>query len=163
MSPSDTLSTGRGALVLYLLQAKERTGEALLGAEPAGLGLGVSLLWRNLQHLGCLYKAKGMPFHWVSIPRKKASPVPGNTHHPPPWRLTWAVCRLLSCHLHEKSHLLALGEGVAGSDPRQPHAKQQPGLPGDRLLLNPLPLRTLLLCEAMEERGEISCHGVLRI
>ena len=67
--------------------------------------------------------------------------------------LTWAVGGLLGSHLHEESHLLALGEGVAGSDPRQPHAKQQPGLPGDGLLLNPLALRTLLLCEAVEETG----------
>lgn len=30
--------------------------------------------------------------------------------------LTWAVCRLLGCHLHEKSDLLALGERVACPD-----------------------------------------------
>lgn len=42
--------------------AKERIGEALLRAEPAGLGLGVSLLCRNLQHLGCLYKGKWLYF-----------------------------------------------------------------------------------------------------
>ena len=90
----------------------------------------------------------------ISSPRK----------HPLPttWGLTWAVCRLFGCHLHEESHLLALREGIASSDSREPHAKQQPGLPGDRLLLNPLPLRTLLLCEVVEERGEISCHRVLR-
>lgn len=55
MSPSDTLSTGRGALVLYLLQAKERTGGALVGIEPVRLGLGLSL------------QGKGDNFAWVSI------------------------------------------------------------------------------------------------
>lgn len=83
------------------------------------------------------------------------TPTPGTTAA----RLTWAVCRLLGCHLHEESHLLALGEGVASPDSRQPHAEEEPGFPGDRLLLDPLPLGTLFLCEVGEERGEVSCHG----
>lgn len=70
--------------------------------------------------------------------------------------LTWAVCRLLRCHLHEESHLLALREWVTSSDPRQPHAEQQPGLSGNRFLLDPLSLRTLLLCAVGrgERRGD---------
>lgn len=69
---------------------------------------------------------------------------------PQPWApgLTWAVSGFLGCHLHEQSHLLALGKRVASADPRQPHAEEQPGLAGDGLLPDPLPLRTLLLCEA---------------
>lgn len=73
--------------------------------------------------------------------------------------LTRAVGRLLSRHLHEEGHLLALGERVPGPDPGQPHAKQQPGLAGDRLLLDPLPLRTLLLCEPVGREGRLHAMG----
>lgn len=74
---------------------------------------------------------------------------------PGPPGLTWAVSGFLGCHLHEQSHLLALGERVASADPRQPHAEEQPGLAGDGLLPDPLPLRTLLLCEAWGREGTL--------
>lgn len=66
--------------------------------------------------------------------RPKGGPPRPQDHLPP--GLTWAVGRLLGRHLHEESHLLALRERVAGADPGQPHAEQQPGLAGDRLLLD---------------------------
>lgn len=37
-----------------------------------------------------------------------------HTNHAP--ELTWAVCRLFCCHLHEQSNLLAFGERVACPD-----------------------------------------------
>lgn len=135
--------------MLYLLQAEGKDG-ALVGVEPGRLGLGgeTSRTW-------AVFTREGTPPHGYR-PQEESLPSPwGQPPTPALWGLTWAVCRLLGRHLHEESHLLTLGEGVAGPDPRQPHAKQQPGLPGDRLLLNPLPLRTLLLCEVVgeEERG----------
>lgn len=71
--------------------------------------------------------------------------------------LTWAIGRLLGRHLHEQRHLLALREGVASANPRQPHAEKQPRLAGGRLLLDPFPLRALLLCREEGEGKAGSC------
>lgn len=125
---------------MCLLQAKDRTSGGVSRGRPHHRSLG----------------GRGHFLAGWGTPRTGARP-----QDYPSLGLTWAVGGLLGSHLHEESHLLALGEGVAGSDPGQPHAKQQSGLPGDRLLLDPLPLRTLLLCEAVET-GESSCRPVLR-
>lgn len=71
-----------------------------------------------------------------------------------PWQTrTWTVYGLLRCHLHEKSHLLPLWEGVPGPDPWHAHPKWQAWLPGvSGLFFNALPLWTLFFCWG-ENRG----------
>lgn len=73
-----------------------------------------------------------------------------------PWQIcTWTVYGLLRCHLHEKSHLLPLWEGVPGPDPWHAHPKWQAWLPGvSGLFFNPLPLWTLFFCWG--ENGHIN-------
>lgn len=100
-------------------------------AVPKPLGIPEFLRTRNSRCLGASRCSSHLPVH--------------SSDQTPP-SLTWAVCRLFCCHLHEESDLLALGERVPCPDPREAHAEEQPRLPGGGLLFNPLPLRTLLLC-----------------
>lgn len=74
-----------------------------------------------------------------------------------PWQTrTWTVYGLLRRHLHEKSHLLPLWEGVPGPDPWHAHPKRQAWLPGvSGLFFNALPLWTLFFCWG-ENRGMLT-------
>lgn len=88
--------------MLCLLQAKDRTSGGVSRGRPA----------TEASRTGAVSSREG------GRPRTGA-----RAQDYPSLGLTWAVGGLLGSHLHEESHLLALGEGVAGSDPGQPHAK----------------------------------------